>query len=110
MTQYKVEAYQIQTRSQTRCYLSEVDRLEIMQAIDLGPGHWYSCLNGHIYCVGECGGPVESADCPECGEPIGKDDSSLQNYSKNINRMMDSTAHKIVKHKRRMEKIAAKAK
>lgn len=34
-------------------------------------GHWLKCKNGHIYCVTECGGPMEKAKCPECKETIG---------------------------------------
>jgi hypothetical protein len=32
---------------------------------------WYKCPNGHLYVVGECGGPMESGRCPECGARIG---------------------------------------
>ncbi|KAM0712370.1 hypothetical protein Q7P37_011465 [Cladosporium fusiforme] len=34
-------------------------------------GHWYNCVNGHPFAIGECGMPMELARCPECGEPIG---------------------------------------
>lgn len=34
-------------------------------------GHWCKCPNGHIYCVTECGGPMQKAVCPECKVPIG---------------------------------------
>ncbi|KAJ4263476.1 hypothetical protein NW762_006295 [Fusarium torreyae] len=34
-------------------------------------GHWYNCLNGHPFAIGECGMPMEVARCPECGAPIG---------------------------------------
>jgi len=34
-------------------------------------GHWLKCTNGHIYCVTECGGPMEQAKCPECNVDIG---------------------------------------
>lgn len=34
-------------------------------------GHWLKCANGHIYCVTECGGPMQRAKCPECKEDIG---------------------------------------
>ena len=32
---------------------------------------WYRCPNGHFYVVGECGGPMQNAICPECHERIG---------------------------------------
>ena len=36
-----------------------------------GRGHWYQCPNGHLYVVGECGGPMQTATCPECRAVIG---------------------------------------
>lgn len=29
-------------------------------------GRWCKCLNGHIYCVIECGGLMQQSVCPEC--------------------------------------------
>jgi len=34
-------------------------------------GHWCKCPNGHIYCVTECGGPMQKSVCPECKVEIG---------------------------------------
>ncbi len=31
----------------------------IIKAIGLSKGHWYECLNGHPYVIGECGGAME---------------------------------------------------
>ncbi|KAH7040050.1 uncharacterized protein B0I36DRAFT_234919 [Microdochium trichocladiopsis] len=36
-----------------------------------GTGHWYNCVNGHPFTVGECGMPMEEARCPECGQGVG---------------------------------------
>ena len=36
-----------------------------------GTGHWYYCENGHPFTVGECGAPMETAICPQCGGLIG---------------------------------------
>ncbi|RMX78328.1 hypothetical protein D0869_09171 [Hortaea werneckii] len=36
-----------------------------------GTGHWYRCVNGHPFTVGECGMPMQLARCPTCGEGIG---------------------------------------
>lgn len=36
-------------------------------------GHWCKCSNGHIYCITECGGPMEKSNCPECKVEIGGD-------------------------------------
>ena len=34
-------------------------------------GHWYNCVNGHPFAIGECGMAMELARCPECGAPVG---------------------------------------
>ncbi|PPJ57706.1 hypothetical protein CBER1_00182 [Cercospora berteroae] len=34
-------------------------------------GHWYCCVNGHPFTIGECGGAMEQTRCPECNAPIG---------------------------------------
>jgi len=34
-------------------------------------GHWCKCPNGHIYCITECGGPMQQSICPDCKVPIG---------------------------------------
>jgi hypothetical protein len=34
-------------------------------------GHWFCCPNGHVYTVGECGGAMETSQCPECSAVIG---------------------------------------
>lgn len=36
-----------------------------------GTGHWYYCANGHPFTVGECGMPMQTSRCPQCGEPVG---------------------------------------
>ena len=36
-----------------------------------GTGHWYYCVNGHPFTVGECGMPMETSRCPQCGSTIG---------------------------------------
>lgn len=36
-----------------------------------GTGHWYHCVNGHPFTVGECGMPMETARCPQCGAVVG---------------------------------------
>lgn len=32
---------------------------------------WYKCPNGHLYVVGECGGPMQTSVCPDCHCIIG---------------------------------------
>lgn len=36
-----------------------------------GTGHWYTCVNGHPFTIGECGMPMQEARCPDCGQPVG---------------------------------------
>ncbi len=36
-----------------------------------GTGHWYYCVNGHPFTVGECGMPMATSTCPQCGSPVG---------------------------------------
>ncbi|KAI4145818.1 MAG: hypothetical protein LQ340_006150 [Diploschistes diacapsis] len=36
-----------------------------------GTGHWYYCANGHPFTVGECGMPMETSRCPQCGATVG---------------------------------------
>ena len=36
-----------------------------------GTGHWCYCANGHPFTVGECGMPMETARCPQCGATVG---------------------------------------
>ena len=36
-----------------------------------GTGHWYYCENDHPFTIGECGMPMETSQCPQCGSPVG---------------------------------------
>ena len=51
--------------------ISDVERKQIVAAMNLSKGHWYSCPNGHVYAIGECGGATIVSRCPECGVAIG---------------------------------------
>lgn len=51
--------------------LSESERIEIVKAMNFSRGHWFKCPNGHFYCIGDCGGAMQIAKCPECGAQIG---------------------------------------
>lgn len=33
--------------------------------------HLYTCPNGHVYVIGDCGGATETGRCPHCGETVG---------------------------------------
>jgi hypothetical protein len=36
-----------------------------------GTGHWYYYENGHPFTIGECGIPIETSQCPQCGSLVG---------------------------------------
>lgn len=42
-------------------------------------GHWFTCTNGHYYCITECGGAMQESKCPECNEKIGGTDHRYVN-------------------------------
>lgn len=42
-----------------------------------GTGHWYTCINGHAFTIGECGGAMEETQCPECGAAVGGQNHTL---------------------------------
>jgi len=46
-------------------------RKQIVAAIGIGPGHWFTCPNGHPYVIGECGGAMVVSKCPDCGVNVG---------------------------------------
>lgn len=52
--------------------ISDVERMEIVKALNMNQGHWFKCPNGHYYSIGECGGAMETAKCNECGAAIGQ--------------------------------------
>ncbi|KAI9712972.1 MAG: hypothetical protein M1812_006719 [Candelaria pacifica] len=39
-----------------------------------GTGHWYRCVNGHPFTIGECGMAMQVSNCPQCGAPVGERD------------------------------------
>ncbi|KAF9886780.1 hypothetical protein FE257_011157 [Aspergillus nanangensis] len=50
------------------------ERMAVIEAMTRefrGTGHWYYCGNGHPFTIGECGGAMELARCPECGAAVG---------------------------------------
>jgi hypothetical protein len=49
---------------------------------------WYKCPNGHLYVVGECGGPMQQSICPECKRAIG----GRNHIPENQNRAVDLNA------------------
>ena len=54
--------------------LSSEEMRQVIRAMSqefTATGHWYQCVNGHPFTVGECGGPMETSRCPQCGEVVG---------------------------------------
>ncbi|KAF8696564.1 P-loop containing nucleoside triphosphate hydrolase protein, partial [Rhizoctonia solani] len=57
--------------------ISKEENRDIMRALMAGSdhlshtGHFYECINGHPYVIGECGGAIQRSTCPECGAAIG---------------------------------------
>ncbi|KAK4701638.1 hypothetical protein P7C70_g4592, partial [Phenoliferia sp. Uapishka_3] len=60
------------------------ERQEVIKSMDFAAsGHWYRCPEGHPFTIGECGGAMEVATCPECGSQIGgRSHNLLSNNSK----------------------------
>ncbi|EEP82922.1 predicted protein [Uncinocarpus reesii 1704] len=54
--------------------VTNAERAAVYAAMALelqGTGHWYYCVNGHPFTIGECGMPMEEAMCPQCGSLVG---------------------------------------
>ncbi|XP_034246908.1 NFX1-type zinc finger-containing protein 1-like [Thrips palmi] len=60
--------------------ISREELAAIVAAMDMLPGHWFRCPNGHPYCITECGGAMQEADCPVegCGARIGGGNHQLR--------------------------------
>lgn len=54
--------------------VTNAERLAVIKAMARefrGTGHWYYCVNGHPFTIGECGMPMQLSRCPECGASVG---------------------------------------
>ena len=71
-------------------HLSNKERIEIVKAVGSKKGSWYKCVNGHFYCIGQCGGAMETAQCPECGAVIGGQSHRLATGNEHAPEMDDS--------------------
>ena len=69
-TNYRAKLTEIGRKYGVGC-ITEQERIEIVKAVGLSKGHWFKCPNGHYYCIGECGGAMQLAKCPECKAVIG---------------------------------------
>ncbi|KAJ6587167.1 hypothetical protein DFH09DRAFT_248112 [Mycena vulgaris] len=58
--------------------LSLDERMAVVKALNFShAGHFYTCPQGHVYVIGECGGATERSRCPECGAPVGGENHTL---------------------------------
>ncbi|KAB0383722.1 hypothetical protein FD755_005639 [Muntiacus reevesi] len=72
--------------------ISEEERVQIVAAMGYPRGHWFKCPNGHIYAIGDCGGAMQRATCPECREVIGGQNHTLER-SNRLASEMDGAQH-----------------
>lgn len=54
-----------------------------------GTGHWYYCVNGHPFTIGECGAPMQTSRCPQCGATVGGTDHQ---FAEGVTRAADIEA------------------
>lgn len=84
--------------------LSEQEKKDIFRAITegdstmqhygqggyTGQGHWYTCPNGHVYVIGDCGGAMQESCCPECGAKIGGAQHRLEGSNRQASEFLQS--------------------
>lgn len=63
----------------------------VMQSSGVKSGAWYRCPNGHLYCIGECGGAMERSKCPDCGVTVGGDNHTV--VSSSSHSQVDGSSH-----------------
>ncbi len=54
--------------------VSNEEKRQVYAAMALefsGTGHWYTCENGHPFTIANCGMPMQTSVCPQCGAPVG---------------------------------------
>ncbi|KAJ7072084.1 hypothetical protein C8F01DRAFT_1044463 [Mycena amicta] len=48
------------------------EKMNVVRALNFShTGHFYTCPQGHVYVITECGGAMQTSVCPECGSTIG---------------------------------------
>ncbi|CAF1148282.1 unnamed protein product [Didymodactylos carnosus] len=67
------------------------ERIQIVNALNLKQGHWFICSNGHPYVIGECGGANQRSRCPECNSEIGGENHRLVSTNQHFGIMNNST-------------------
>ncbi|KAJ1300335.1 hypothetical protein OPQ81_005156 [Rhizoctonia solani] len=75
--------------------LTKEESREIMRALMAGSdhlshtGHFYECVNGHPYVIGECGGAMEMSTCPECGAVVGGSNHAIASGNRHARQFVD---------------------
>lgn len=72
--------------------ITEEERVMIVSAMKMQPGHWHKCPNGHVYVITECGGAMERRNCPDCNATIGGENHRLES-SNQLATEMDGAQH-----------------
>lgn len=72
--------------------ITEEEKKMIVSTMNMAPGHWYKCPNGHVYVITECGGAMESRQCPDCSATIGGASHRLASGN-NVATEMDGSQH-----------------
>ncbi|TNN78713.1 NFX1-type zinc finger-containing protein 1 [Liparis tanakae] len=72
--------------------IDEEEKKMIVSALQLQPGHWYKCPNGHVYIITECGGATESRRCTDCEATIGGANHALAGGNR-VASEMDGALH-----------------
>ncbi|XP_029006831.1 NFX1-type zinc finger-containing protein 1 [Betta splendens] len=72
--------------------ISEDERKMIVSAMNMRPGHWHKCPNGHIYIITDCGGAMERRKCPDCDATIGGSNHRLDEGNQ-VASEMDGATH-----------------
>ena len=72
-TALRLGEYAMRTDAQNEQRLTREEEQAVIRAMggEVRAGGYYRCACGYIYAVGECGGPMQHAACPRCGNPIG---------------------------------------
>ena len=72
-TALRLGEYMLRTDAQNEQRLTREEEQAVIRAMggEVRAGGYYRCSCGYIYAVGECGGPMQQAACPRCGNTIG---------------------------------------
>lgn len=57
----------------------------INKILNLPPGHWNVCPNGHPYVIADCGGANQVSICADCGSAVGGERHTLTNGNRQAN-------------------------